>query len=92
MEAVAAALIAGGRPRIAAGRNGYAVAMSENPEDEARVATRADLLPEERTAGSEDPQHQAEEILRDSDERTDHPVETGQESTQTSTPDERPGY
>ena len=66
--------------------------MTENPEDEARVATRADLLPEERTAGSEDPAHQAEEIPRDSDERTDHPDEIGQESTQTSTPDERPGY
>jgi hypothetical protein len=47
-------------------------------------------LPEEETAGSEDPTHQAEEILRDSDERTAHPEETGAESTQTSTPAERP--
>lgn len=65
--------------------------MTESPEDQERVARRAELLPEEETAGSEDPQHQAEEILHDSDERTEHPEETGRESTQTSTPDERPG-
>ena len=64
--------------------------MTESPDDEARVASRAELLPEEETAGSEDPRHQAEEILRESDERTDHPDETGEASTQTSTPDERP--
>jgi len=65
--------------------------MTESPEDEERVASRAQLLPEEQAAGSEDPQHQAEEILHDSDERTEHPEETGDASTQTSTPDERPG-
>lgn len=70
--------------------------MTENPgetaesADEGRIASRAELLPEEAAAGSEDPQHQAEQILRESDERTDHPEETGRESTQTSTPDERP--
>jgi hypothetical protein len=64
--------------------------MTETPEDDARIASRAELLPEEETAGSEDPTHQAEEILRDSDERTAHPEETGAESTQTSTPAERP--
>jgi hypothetical protein len=64
--------------------------MTETPDDDARIASRAELLPEEETAGSEDPTHQAEEILRDSDERTDHPEETGAESTQTSTPAERP--
>jgi hypothetical protein len=64
--------------------------MSQTPEDEARVASRAELLPEEDAAGSEDPQHQAEEILRESDERTAHPEETGEASTQTSTPAERP--
>jgi hypothetical protein len=64
--------------------------MTESPEDDERVAGRAELLPEEEAAGSEDPRHQAEEILRDSDERTQNPEETGRESTQTSTPDERP--
>ena len=58
--------------------------------DEARIATRAELLPEERAAGSDDPEHQAAEILRDSEERTEHPEETGEASSQTSTPDERP--
>ena len=77
--------------------NGYAEAMSETSErdeaaaDEARIASRADLLPEEKAAGSDDPEAQAAEILRDSDERTADPEGTGEESTQTSTPDERPG-
>ena len=64
--------------------------MTENSEEEARIARRSELLPEEKVAGSDDPEHQAEEILRDSDERTDHPEETGRASTQTSTPHERP--
>lgn len=63
--------------------------MTENA-DEARIRSRAELLPEEAAAGSDDPQRQAEEILHESDERTAHPEETGQESTQTSTPEERP--
>jgi len=63
--------------------------MTERPDDD-RVSTRAELLPEEEAAGSEDPRHQAEEILRDSDERTQHPEETGRASTQTSTPADRP--
>jgi len=33
----------------------------------------ADLLPEERVAGSDDPQAQAAAILADSDEREDRP-------------------
>jgi len=38
--------------------------------DQERVAQRArDLLPEERAAGSDDPQAQAAAILADSDER-----------------------
>jgi hypothetical protein len=64
--------------------------MSETPQDDERIASRAELLPEEEEAGSDDPTHQAEEILRESDERTDHPEETGEASTQTSTPDDRP--
>jgi hypothetical protein len=64
--------------------------MSQTPQDDARVTSRAELLPEEEAAGSDDPTRQAEEILRDSDERTDHPEETGDASTQTSTSRERP--
>ncbi len=49
--------------------------MSESPTeqptpDEERVASRADLLPEEEEAGSDDPEAQAEAILADSEERT----------------------
>ncbi|MGY2874808.1 hypothetical protein ACVW00_001998 [Marmoricola sp. URHA0025 HA25] len=65
--------------------------MTDTPEDDDRIAGRADLLPEEKAAGSDDPRRQAEEILQESDERTARPEETGRESTQTSTPDERPG-
>jgi hypothetical protein len=73
--------------------------MSQTPEqtshdesatDEARIASRAELLPEEEAAGSDEPERQAAEILHESDERTAHPEATGEESTQTSTPDERP--
>ncbi len=63
--------------------------MTEHP-DESRVERRAELLPEEQTAGSEGPWEQAEAILEESDERTDHPEETGEASTQTSNPGERP--
>lgn len=51
--------------------------------DEGRIARRAELLPEERAAGSDDPEQQARVILEDSDERTEHPEETRHESTQT---------
>ena len=54
--------------------------------DEDRVARRADLLPEELVAGSEDPEQQARVILEDSDERTERPEETRHESTQTPDP------
>ena len=37
------------------------------------VASRAELLPEERAAGSDDPQAQAKVILEESEERTEHP-------------------
>jgi hypothetical protein len=53
------------------------------PADDARVDRRADLLPEEVTAGSDDPHDQAEAILEESDERTDDPEGTRHESTQT---------
>ena len=53
------------------------------PADETRVERRADLLPEERAAGSDDPEAQARAILEESDERTEHPDETWHASTQT---------
>lgn len=65
--------------------------MTETSADDERIAHRAELLPEERDAGSDDPRRQAEEILRDSDERTAHPEETGRESTQTAPPEDRAG-
>ncbi len=65
--------------------------MSQTP-DQDRVERRADeLWPEEQHAGSADPERQAEQILRESDERTEDPEGTGAESSQTSTPDQRPG-
>ena len=55
----------------------------EQPETADRVEKRAELWPEEASAGSEDPQAQAEAILAESDERTDFPAETRHESQQT---------
>lgn len=40
-------------------------------------------MPEEVSAGSDDPAEQAEAILAESDERTDAPEETRRRSTQT---------
>ncbi len=56
--------------------------MTEQPDEE-RVIERADLLPEEQHAGSDDPIEQAEIILEDSDRRTAEPAQTKRESTQT---------
>ncbi len=55
----------------------------DQPPTADRVEKRAELWPEEVTAGSEDPQAQAEAILEESDERTDFPAETRHESQQT---------
>ena len=44
---------------------------------------RAELLPEELAAGSEDPEAQAAAILEESDERVADPEGTGADSTQT---------
>jgi hypothetical protein len=49
--------------------------MSQTPDDD-RVETRAELLPEEEAAGSDDPRAQAEAILEESDERTQNPEGT----------------
>lgn len=57
--------------------------MNRTPEDEERIAGRAELLPEEDRAGSEDREGQAEAILEDSDERVDDPEGTRRASTQT---------
>lgn len=45
------------------------MAEHSTADDDAR--TRADLLPEEERAGSDDPAAQAETILQESDERTE---------------------
>jgi hypothetical protein len=47
--------------------------VEPDQEDEERVRSRAELLPEERNAGSDDPRAQAEAVLADSDERTEVP-------------------
>ncbi|HKG49447.1 MAG TPA: hypothetical protein VKB14_03345 [Actinomycetales bacterium] len=44
--------------------------MSEQPD---QVERRAQLLPEERTVGSDDPRGQAEVILEESRDRTENP-------------------
>jgi len=56
--------------------------MSESPDHD-RIESRAELLPEEEAAGSDDPEAQAAAILEESDERTDDPSGTRAESTQT---------
>ncbi|WP_127782060.1 hypothetical protein [Rhodococcus sp. X156] len=43
------------------------------PEPDDQRATRADLLPEEQAAGSENPDAQAQAILDDSERRTVDP-------------------
>ena len=58
--------------------------MSQPPDPDAeRIHRRAELLPEEQAAGSDDPEAQAEAILEESDERTDDPEKTRHDYTQT---------
>ena len=58
--------------------------MTHAPEDDDRIQTRAELLPEEEAAGgSADPQAQAEQILAESDERTEDSSGTRADSHQT---------
>lgn len=57
--------------------------MSEDARQHDRVEERAVLLPEELAAGSDDPEAQAVAILAESDERVEHPEQTGAASTQT---------
>jgi 2-oxo-4-hydroxy-4-carboxy-5-ureidoimidazoline decarboxylase len=49
--------------------------VSQAADDE-RIQSRAELLPEEQAAGSDDPVAQATQILEESDERTDGIVTT----------------
>lgn len=57
--------------------------MTSSSENDDRIASRSELLPEESTAGSEDAEAQAEAILAESDERVDDPEGTREASTQT---------
>ncbi len=66
-----------------AARLGDSVAAMSDQADDERVAERAHLLPEEITAGSDDPDQQAEAILAESDERRDDPEGTRHDSSQT---------
>ena len=48
-------------------------AVADAEAADRHVESRAELLPEERAAGSDDPEAQAEAILAESLERTEHP-------------------
>ncbi|MDP9823412.1 hypothetical protein [Nocardioides massiliensis] len=66
--------------------------MTHTPDDDQdaeRVENRTALLPEEEAVGSDDPHAQAQQILEESDERTESVEETGADSTQTSSPEQR---
>ena len=55
----------------------------DQPEHDPKVETRAELLPEEQVAWSDDPTGQAEAILEDSERRTQDPSGTRRSSSQT---------
>ena len=57
--------------------------MSQGHHAKDQAQTRAELLPEEQAAGSDDPEMQARAILAESEARTDNPEGTRDESTQT---------
>ncbi|MCW2814547.1 MAG: hypothetical protein JWN84_2002 [Nocardioides sp.] len=61
--------------------------MTQSDDD--RIARRAELLDEEQTAGSADPEQQAKVILEESDARVEDPEGTREASEQT--PDDRDG-
>ncbi|GAA1506406.1 hypothetical protein GCM10009740_40640 [Terrabacter terrae] len=60
--------------------------MSRGHHPKDPIQTRAELLPEEQAAGSDDPEMQARAILAESEARTENPERTRDESIQT--PDE----
>jgi hypothetical protein len=51
-----------------------------------RVERRAELLPEEERAGSDDPEAQAEAILDESDARSEHPVPREERTSEDTVP------
>ena len=69
--------------------------MSHEQSDQDRVESRAHLLPEEASVGSDDPEAQADAILTESDIREDQNVAPDtvlehRTSDQTVTPNEPP--
>jgi hypothetical protein len=50
------------------------------------MATRRELLPEEKVAGSDDPEAQADAILEESDERALHPEKDEHRTSDEATP------
>lgn len=58
--------------------------MTDHERDDELVAERSHLLPEEEAAGSDNPIEQAAAILQESEDRTNNPERTQQESPQTS--------
>lgn len=57
--------------------------MSQGHHAKDPVQTRAELLPEEQAAGSDDPEAQARAILAESEARTEKAERARGESTQT---------
>jgi hypothetical protein len=57
--------------------------MTDEAREDELIAERSHLLPEEEAAGSDDPIAQAEAILAESEERTEDPEGTQEESPQT---------
>jgi len=55
--------------------------VTQPPTDD-NVQKRAELLPEELAAGSDDPEAQARAILEESEDRVQHPAQTRQASSQ----------
>jgi hypothetical protein len=53
----------------------------ERPDPD-HVETRAELLPEEERAGSDNPERQAEVVLEESDQRTLHPTPEEQRASE----------
>ncbi|MGW0431035.1 hypothetical protein ACWDV4_00590 [Micromonospora sp. NPDC003197] len=65
--------------------------MTTEINDQQRVESRAEhLLPEERTAGSDDPVRQAQAILADSDERESDSTERDSAATSVAADDAAP--
>lgn len=57
-------------PRMTQEPQSESQSQHDHERDDERIESRAELLPEELAAGSDDPHEQAEAILEESDERT----------------------